>query len=242
MVKIGRVRYLNTLPLFYAWDESRVKLVEGVPSELVKMLRENLIQGGIVSSIEYLLKEEEYRLVPNISISSRIKACSVVILSKKPIHSINKLYLTQDSMTSQALALYIVRRVYKANPDIVKTREEADAVLLIGDEALKEANRWPYLYDLGEEWYKLYKLPFVFALFIVKKWAPQWLDEYIEGQCKASKEKFFKDLEEGKLHIEGYTDTFLKQYFYECLHYELNTAERESLKLFKEILIKENIL
>ena len=46
---------------------------------------------------------------------------------------------------------------------------QADAILTIGDLALKksETSEFPYVYDLGEVWHEFTGLPFVFALWQV---------------------------------------------------------------------------
>lgn len=244
MLKVGKVSYLNTLPIFYRWDTSKISVVEGHPSELVNKLRENEIQAGIVSSIEFLLHPEEYRVVPGVCISSKEKACSVLILSKKPMKSISSLYLTPASMTSKVLAKYVAKRVYKNNPKIVEDRSSADALMLIGDEAIRErvSDKWQYVYDLGEEWFKLHKLPFVFALFLVRSDAPHWLDNFIAESSKVSREEFYRDLRKGTVKLEGYDYQTLRDYFTLCLNYELDQRGWQSLKIFKEILIEESIL
>ncbi|RMH03942.1 MAG: hypothetical protein D6699_04545 [Aquificota bacterium] len=244
MFKVGKVSYLNTLPLFFNWDELCVEFVEGTPAHLVRLLRKGDIQAGIISSVEYLMHQERYRIVPHISISSKERACSVMLFSQKPIERVESLYLTPASMTSKLLALYIIKEVYKNEPFITTNRQKAQAVLLIGDAALQEActNRWSYVYDLGYEWYKLYRLPFVFALFTVRKEAPKELDHLIYSQVKRSVELFYTALQEGKVQVRGYGLDFLKAYFTECLEYNLDESKLTSLEIFKEILMKEVIL
>lgn len=244
MLRIGKVSYLNTLPLFYHWDTSRVSLLEGHPSDLVRRLRENKIQAGIVSSVEFILHPEEYRVVPGISISSRERACSVLIFSREPIELVKSLYLTPASMTSRVLALYLVRKVYKNEPELVEERHRAEALMLIGDEAIREklSGKWHYIYDLGEEWFQLHGLPFVFALFLVRKDAPPWLDSFIEEQCRRSREEFYHDLERDGVEVKGYSYEELKNYFTLCLDYDLDKKGWQSLSIFKEILMEESIL
>ncbi|MDW8294197.1 MAG: menaquinone biosynthesis protein [Aquificaceae bacterium] len=243
MVRIGRVHYLNTLPLFYLWEARGVSFVEGHPSELVNLLRKGQLEAGIVSSLEYLKHPENYRLVRGLSISSTERACSVLIFSTKPLGEVNSVYLTPASLTSRALAIYLIRRVYKREPEWLEDRERAEALMLIGDEALQERlkGEWQYVYDLGEEWFRLYGLPFVFALFLVRKDAPKGLEFFIEEQCKKSKTSFFKDLKEGRLKVEKY-GLFLKEYFTSCLDYNLDERGEESLRIFNEILISEGLL
>lgn len=240
MIRIGKVNYLNTLPLFYDWDLSNVELIEGHPSELVIKLKEGEIDGGIVSSVEYLLNKENYVIVPNVCIASKERACSVYIFSKKPLEEINNIYLTPASMTARKLALYIVKEVYKNDPEILENRNEAQAIMLIGDEAIRERNsqRWAHSYDLGEEWFKIYKLPFVFALFLIRKGRPLDYSEYIARQCQRSKEKFFKDLEAGNVVVEGFDADFISEYFNSCLQYDLDDKALKSLEIFNEILME----
>lgn len=243
MFKIGKVSYLNTLPLFFSWERGRVEFVEDVPSRLVELLRAGKIQAGIVSSVEHLKHPDIYRVVPGLSISSSKKACSVALFSKKPIQHIENLYLTEASVTSRFLALHILRDIYGASPYFIKSRERADAVLLIGDEAIEEKKRgkWEHVYDLGEEWYRAYGMPFVFALFLVRKDAPPWLDELIARECGKSLELFYEALRRGSLEVEGYDRAFLEEYFTHCLQYNLGEREWQSLNFFNEILSKEEL-
>ena len=238
MFKIGKVSYLNTLPLFYKFRDPRIELVEGHPSQLVSLLREGKIQAGIVSSVEYLLRPDQYRIIPNISISSRERACSVAIFSTKPLVELKKVYLTPASLTSKYLCFYVLEEIYKLNPIYTENKEEADAFLLIGDEALsaKAQKLYPYIYDLAQEWFKVHKLPFVFALFLVRSDTPQYLDELIENLVSFSLEAFYKDLEEGKIEIEGYSKEELREYLTECLSNSLGERELLSLDIFKRFL------
>ncbi|MCS6957265.1 MAG: menaquinone biosynthesis protein [Aquificaceae bacterium] len=240
MIKIGVVGYLNTLPIFYRWTTKDVLFVKDHPSKLVEYLREGKIHAGIVSSAEYLIHGEQYIIVPNISISSKERACSVLIFSKKPLEKVDTLYLTPASLTSRLLALYVLREVYRREPQIVKDKSHAEAVMLIGDEALRErfSNAWLYVYDLGSEWFHLHGLPFVFALFLVRKDAPPELVSLIERECSRSKEVFFQELKAHRIKLQGYSQEFLEGYFTSCLDYNLGSEELKSLEIFKEILIK----
>ncbi|WP_333784138.1 menaquinone biosynthesis protein [Thermocrinis sp.] len=238
MFKVGKVSYLNTLPLFYKFEDPRVELVEGHPSELVNLLRIGKIQAGIVSSVEYLFHPHRYRIIPDVSISSKEKVCSVAILSKKPIQEIKKVHLTPASLTSKYLCFYILEEVYKLRPLYTKNRKEAEALLLIGDEALlaKKQGKYPYIYDLAQEWYKVHKLPFVFALFLVRSDTPNQLDEIIKNLVSISLKVFYTDLKEGKVDISGYSRKELEEYFTECLNNSFGERELLSMNIFKKFL------
>jgi len=67
----------------------------------------------------------------------------------------------------------------------VNNNAEFDAVLLIGDEALKSRKfglaDFELVYDLATEWYDWKKLPFVFALWAVRKSLPPERKEELRG-------------------------------------------------------------
>ncbi|MGC8852710.1 MAG: menaquinone biosynthesis protein [Hydrogenobacter sp.] len=238
MIKVGRVAYLNTLPLFYKWEDSNIQLVYGHPSELALMLRRGDIQAGIVSSAEYLMNPHIYTYVPDISISSKEYVCSVLLFSQVPIAQVKKVYLTPNSITSRYLSIYVLEEIYRIKPIYTEDKKSADCLLLIGDEALLEKKKgtFPYIYDLGYEWYKKHKLPFVFALFIVRKDAPIWLAQRIGELCSLSKESFFNDLMQRKIEIEGFEWEELVEYFTKCLHNGLGEKELTSLEIFMKFL------
>jgi chorismate dehydratase len=58
-----------------------------------------------------------------------------------------------------------------ANEETSAGHQEADAVVLIGDPALKEAakGQWPHVYDLAEAWTRWQRLPFAFGLWMVRR-------------------------------------------------------------------------
>jgi chorismate dehydratase len=80
MFKVGKVSYLNTIPLFYRFENQIIELVEGELSYLVSLLRDGKIHAGIVSSVEYLFNRSQYRLVPGLLHSLQAKGllCSFV--------------------------------------------------------------------------------------------------------------------------------------------------------------------
>jgi chorismate dehydratase len=83
MFKVGKVSYLNTVPLFYRFEDPKIELVEGEPSYLVSLLKDGKIHAGIVSSVEYLFNRSQYRVVPGLCIASKQRVCSVLLFSRK---------------------------------------------------------------------------------------------------------------------------------------------------------------
>jgi chorismate dehydratase len=228
MLRVGKVKYLNTLPLFYRF--TRFEIVEGHPSELVDKLRKGEIDAGIVSSVEYLLNRDRYLVIPEVSISSKGRVCSVLLLSSKSMEDIKKIKLTSNSLTSKYLLRFIMQEGY--GKEFVEVEENYDALLSIGDEAIELKRDFPFSWDLGEEWFKLTGLPFVFALFLVRKDIPLMFVNQLRAEIRNSLTAFYRDLKGGNLKIEGFSNEFINSYFGSCISYSLGEEELEGLKKF----------
>ena len=183
-LRIGKIAYANVFPVFYMLERmcdcSQFEIIEGVPSELNAMLRSGALDISPSSSVEYLQHPELYSYIDGISISSRGPVGSVFLFSKKPLPKLSgqEIAVTTQSATSVALLDVLLRESGIENVRYVSTRRAelaaADAFLLIGDDALIYRLRSPagselFVYDLGELWHQQHGLPFVFALWIVRR-------------------------------------------------------------------------
>ncbi len=231
-MRIGKVSYSNTIPLFYSLKG--FDIVEGHPSELVKKLRTGDIDAGIVSSVEVFFNPEDYFILPDMSISSRGRVCSVLLLSKKPVQDIKSVRITPSSLTSRYLLNFILKEVYGKR--VSEVPEGEDAVLVIGDDALSLREEYEFACDLGEEWFNHTGLPFVFALFLVRREVPQRDAGRLYREARASVKKFFEDLERGKVRL---SDEFLNRYLFECIDYSLGEEHLRSLELFFSFMERE---
>lgn len=211
---IGEIPYANLFPIFYMLkrgsDLSGYEFIEGPPSELNKKIRDGLIDVSPSSSIEYLRYRDRYELIENHSISSRGPVGSILLFSKKPIERLGGLTVltSSQSETSVALIQIVLKKFYgldchfeSSSLPLREVLSPESPYLLIGDEALGEALKWPGLniYDLGDIWYKHTGLPFTFALWISRK------------ACSAEKSglynKFIDDLDRAKTSALSSLDT-----------------------------------
>lgn len=172
-MKIGVIPFLNVKPLIYELEMSdAIELIYDYPSKLSDLLKNGKIDVGIIPIIDYCRGIGKY-VIPNISISSDKKAGSVKLFYKnEDISSIKTVAIDKNSSTSVALLKIILKEVYSISPEFRKIEpilpdalEENDAVLLIGNSALMATGK---NIDLGEEWYKLTQLPFVYACWVIR--------------------------------------------------------------------------
>ena len=176
-IRIGAVNYLNTKPLIcdleFLAPEAELQLE--VPSRLADLLAAGELDVALIPVIEYF-RAGTYSIVPNIAIASRGPVLSVTLFSRTPWSGIRRVALDEGSRTSAALAQVLLRNRYGVRPEIVplpmdKNAEDADAdaVLLIGDRAMRAClPGFAYAYDLGQEWHDWVGLPFVYAVWAVR--------------------------------------------------------------------------
>jgi chorismate dehydratase len=183
-LRVGRIPYANLAPIFHAltthFSLEGVRFVAGTPSELNRKLRAGRLDISPSSSIEYGKHPDRYLLCPDISISSRSKVMSVLLLSNGPLRKLpdDPIAVTRASDSSVVLLEILLREsLGKRNP-LVRTAlppgealRRHPAYLAIGDEALQArlSGTARHVTDMGEWWRRETGTPFVFALWIVSR-------------------------------------------------------------------------
>jgi chorismate dehydratase len=149
-----------------------------VPTHLNARLAAGEIDLAPVSSIEYARHADRYLLLPGLSISSDGPTRSVLIASEVPLAGPVArwpvvVHLTPASATSVVLTRVLAEAFWPRSPGVTVTHQpsEANARLLIGDEALREllSPTLPHHIDLGEAWHAHTGLPMVFAVFAARR-------------------------------------------------------------------------
>jgi chorismate dehydratase len=176
-VRVGAVNYLNTKPLICDLESlaPEAELVLEVPSRLADLLAEGRLDVALIPVIEYF-RAGTYSVVPDVAIASRGPVLSVTLFSRVPWDGIRRVALDAGSRTSAALTQILLRRRYGVQPEVVplpldRSAEEsdADAVLLIGDRAMRAClPGFAHAFDLGQEWFDWTGLPFVYAVWAVR--------------------------------------------------------------------------
>ena len=180
--RIGMVNYINTAPLYEIWRQTvhqpAWRVIEAPPSVLSRMLYNNELDLGLVSSYEYAAHPADYRILADLSISSTGPVGSVFLFSRVPVEELagQLVILSDQSKTSASLVKIILEEFYGLTPryaagQVYGAVDQAAAVLAIGDDALRLAREKTYRLklDLGEVWHRHTGLPFVFAVWAVRK-------------------------------------------------------------------------
>jgi chorismate dehydratase len=235
-----------------------MSLFSGPPAELNAMLAEGKLDISPVSSAAYARHAEDWLLLPDLSISCRGPVMSVLLVSRHPISELDgrTVLLTQESATAAALTRFLlaeegVRPRFEtglvcAQEDL---SEDVGATLVIGDAALREpwSDHFTYVLDLGSWWWERTGLPFVFALWAVRRSFAEAHPEWVRAVVRA----FHRSRRYGLGRIEeilpnacerlGIGPDRCRQY-YDRLHYGLDADQIQAVRRFFDGLHREGML
>ncbi len=255
-LRIGRIPYLNVFPFFYFLErlnEPSFEFIEAVPSELNRMLRTGDLDVSPSSSVEYLLNEGLYEIIEGHSISSKGPVKSILLFSKYQLKDLRDktVLATYQSDTSVWQLKIIANRFLGLNIQIKKTDlplyeglKDYPAYLLIGDDAMRNAALNPELsiYDLGELWYSHTALPFVYALWIVRREAMDrkpFLIKKLKESLDLIKSRFLKDPSEiaHLPEIAGLLGAENVASYWRSLSFDLTDEHLRGMELFKKYIL-----
>lgn len=261
-VKIGRISYINASPVYYGLDRDLkpewFDLITAPPATLNGQLETGEIDISPVSSAAYAKNHDKWYLLPDLSISCFGAVMSVVLVSRKPINELNgkKIFLSEESASAASLVRYICN-IKGLQPEFISSQvlkpsdvdASVDAALVIGDAALTEKwnDSFKFVYDLGEMWKELTGLPFVFAVWAVRKeFANQYPDVLKEiyrlfMMSKTSGKNHRNDIVQTAVDKTGLAHDICEKYF-ELLECDFEKPHIKGLECFFDGLYKCGII
>ncbi len=211
------------------------------PARLADQLSGGELDMAMIPAIEYLKQADRFRLLPNISISSRNKVGTVLLVSKVPLNEIRSLALDDRSRTSVALLHVLYPKVFLARPKLAlqkpdpgKMLEAHDAALIIGDPALGFSKEGALVYDLSEEWFGRTGKTFVHAVIAVRE-DIKVEDGIIQALMDAKREGMqnLDAIAEAQANETGHPLSLLQDYLKNRIRYDFGEEEMEGLVHFQ---------
>ncbi len=261
-IRVGAVSFLNTKPLIYPLlneeIETDIALTVDSPSWLALLLSRGEIDVGLISIIEYFRANPShapYFILPDISIASHGPVRSIQLFSRVPIHKIQRIALDTNSRSAITLLKILLAEKYQISPMFImcrptvnpKTalhnRQDApfDAVLLIGDTALRHLGTTEYNMDLGEAWYKLTGLPFVYACWVARKEADLGDLPQVLLESKARGITQIPEIARIEARKLGLSEPLCLDYLQHHIKYDLKEPEIAGLELFYKYAVKNDL-
>ncbi|WP_022669379.1 menaquinone biosynthetic enzyme MqnA/MqnD family protein [Desulfospira joergensenii] len=261
-LRMGRISYINASPVYYGLDRGLapdwLTLVTDVPAALNHQIRTGEVDISPISAAFYGMNTEDLLLIPDFSISSHREVMSVICASNSSLEELTgkKVLFSRESATGASLLkmIFAMKRIepeLMVGPtnDINRIPEDVEAVMVIGDAALTQPweDRFSQKIDLGQSWFEMTGLPFVFAVWAVRRSFarehPDRVKQAVEILCR-SREQGYEHIDEvvdrgcSKL---GLSRAMLENY-YHLLHCDLDRPKIEGMKKFFGLLYEHGIL
>ena len=173
-IRVGRIPYLNSEPFYYRLVRDDIELHHLVPSALSRAAEQGEIDAGPLPVVDYFRLEDRFKKVGEFCVATLDKSRSSLLFSKRKIEDLEgaTIGITPDTSTSVRLLQVLFANRFQVKPaSYVTLKEPNDAFLMIGDDALRRrygVPGYPYRYDLGEEWHRWTKMPFVYAMWVAR--------------------------------------------------------------------------
>lgn len=268
-INIGRIDYLNIWHVFHLLERAcpegpEFHYLPGHPSALNHALASGMVDISPSSSFEYLTRAGQYHMLRGASICAHAEVQSVLFLSPAPLEQLpawleaypGPICVTSASATSTALLNVLWNQKWKFSPPDWQTvppgsgLETGRPFLEIGNLALKHFVHPPagyHILDLAREWTTWTGLPFVFAVWIVRRGLPpstlrllERLREHIDTITAGLEQEFACLATQPELPA-WLNRTALLQYW-QAMNYELGPKEQAGLTLFAKFCTMQGLL
>ncbi len=233
--RVGNSGFLNTVPLTRGLEE---EIIYAPPARLAEMLQRDELDAALVSVVEVLF-HDRYDILDGIGIAALGEVKSVLLAHRKPLDEAAEIFCDPASLTSvQLLRILLAERgitpEFKPLPgyDLAAL---PDYALLIGDTALDLA-LGPHqhdIWDLGAAWYEMTGLPFVFAVWALRR----GVENARLRRLLREAHDFGMDTLDSIIRTRTeYTSDFRKDYLGWHIHYHIGADEKRGLAKFINLL------
>lgn len=239
-MRVGSVPYLNSVPLTRGLED---QIVFAPPSQLAQLLREDKLDAALLSITEPLLNDG-YDILDGIAVASLGEVLSVFLAHRKPLAEIDVVHCDTASLASVNL-LKVLLAERGLHPefkslDYYHDAAHLDYVLLIGNPAL-DFRRAPHeheLWDLGQAWAELTNLPFVFAVWALRRGR---VDDATKRLLREARDFGLDTLDYIISTRSEYDVEFRKDYLGWHIHFHLGMDEKRGIARFIELLEKHGL-
>ncbi|RKX39451.1 MAG: hypothetical protein DRP64_14255 [Verrucomicrobia bacterium] len=185
----------------------------------------------------HLFSHPELTMIEGLGVAADGPVKSVLLLCSVSVDQIKAVARDPASATSNALAELLLTKHFGCTVEMVDS-DGADAVVVIGDRALCSDPAPAGDIDLAQAWKEMTGLPFVFAVWAVRK-------DFTEREVvtKIAHKAYEAGIESLEKIANRYTDelghsqSFWLDYLGNSIHYELGDLDLEGLDRFKALLL-----
>ncbi|WP_219225356.1 menaquinone biosynthetic enzyme MqnA/MqnD family protein [Pedobacter antarcticus] len=231
-IRISAVSYTNTKPFIYGIEHSpilqEIDLSLDIPTDCAAKVIDGTVDIGLIPVAAIPLIADPH-IISDYCIGSVGAVNSVFIFSHVPVEEIRTVRLDAHSRTSNNLCRVLLKFHFKKDVSFTTVPDAVtDAIVLIGDRTFGQKDKYPYVYDMGEEWMKFTGLPFVYAAWVANKKIDTGFIVSFNQALKNGLDSR-KEVIKGLPEVSGFD---MEDYLMHKLDFELTAAKREALQLF----------
>jgi chorismate dehydratase len=238
--RVGSVPYLNAVPLTRGLED---EIVFATPSRLAEMLRRDELDAALVSVTEVLFTDR-YDVLDGVAVASLGEVKSVLLAHRGPLGEAKEIFCDPASLTSvNLLRVLLAEQGIRPEFKPLASYDHAslpDYTLLIGDPAIDflRSDHPHQIWDLGATWFELTRLPFVYAVWALRRGIEF---KRLARQLRDAKDFGLETLDHIINSRAEYDLSFRKDYLGWHIHYHLGLDEKRGLKRFAELLAKHGV-
>jgi chorismate dehydratase len=174
----ARIPYANCAPFYALWAEAPFAVRNLTPRELGREAEAGRVDLGVMAAGDFIRLRDTFELLGPFGVAARGPVQSVILYSRRPASALAGalVSVTPETATSIRL-LHLLLDVRRGLEGVRYLRglepAQADALLLIGDAAMRMRDRRPEGFtrtlDLGADWLEWTGLSFVYAVWAVRR-------------------------------------------------------------------------
>jgi chorismate dehydratase len=248
-VRIGSVRYLNSRPLIAGLEGVRLEH----PSVLARALSAGELDVALVPVVEALRAPAgTYQFVDGVGIGSWGPVYSVFVAHREPAETWRQVVADPASLTSVHLLQVLLRMVGNPSAEMVcqekSSASQRDAASLwIGNQAIAlRQNTSPeegvQFWDLGEVWSERTALPFVYALWVMRKDALESRAREVAAAFRAVAVRGLSLRDQLAREEPEFGVDFARTYLNEHIRFELGEGQKRGMERFDSELQSAGLL
>ncbi len=191
---IAMIPYANMAPFQTMGPPEGCAFVDYLPRDSIQALKDKRVWAAAVPVGGLPALEKTTRFLGRYGIAVDRRVMSVLFFSDRPFEEIARpltVGLTGESASSVRLLYLLMGYAHGFDrvPGLARKGQPCNGYLVIGDRALRWAREFEtvgsvrgftHMLDLAEQWHARFRLPFVFARWVIHAEAPDGLRELLE--------------------------------------------------------------
>lgn len=242
----ARIPYANCAPFYTLWADAPFAVRNLVPRELGREAEAGRVDLGVMAVGDFLRLQDRFEMLGPFGVARRGTVDSVLLYSRRPAAALANALVSVTPATSTSIRLlHLLLDVRRGLEGVRYMRglepAQADALLMIGDDAMRMRDRRPEGFtqtlDLGADWLEWTGLSFVYAVWAVRRdldaTVKAALREFLEASLAAGLASL-PEVARGLTGI-GWSPDELEGYL-RRFHYRLGPDDLEGLARFEGLI------